>query len=84
MILLNLIVGFGTMLVCLIVQAAVAVWSVRYYARQSSNAAFPRKFMMGIRPLLIAMLAMTAGNFIQITVWAIRNSSTRLKYGPTA
>ena len=71
MILANLLVGFCTMLACLIVQAAVAVWSVRYYARHSSNTVAPRKFMVGIRPLLIAMLAMTAGNFIQITVWAI-------------
>ena len=31
MILANLIVGFSAMLVCLIVQAAVAFWSVRYY-----------------------------------------------------
>ena len=71
MILANLLVGFATMLACLIVQAAVAVWSVRYYARQSSDTAVPRRFVVNIRPLLIAMLAMTAGNFIQITVWAI-------------
>ena len=71
MILLNLLVGFSAMLVCLIVQAAVAFWSVRYYMRQSSNAAAPRKFIVGIRPLLIAMLAMIAGNFIQIALWGI-------------
>jgi hypothetical protein len=71
MILLNLLVGFSAMLVCLIVQAAVAFWSVRYYMRQSSNAAAPRKFIVVIWPLLIAMLAMIAGNFIQITVWGI-------------
>jgi len=71
MILANLLVGFATMLACLIVQAAVAVWSVRYYARQSSDTAVPRRFVVNIRPLLIAMLAMTAGNLIQITLWAI-------------
>ena len=71
MILANLMVGFSVMLVCLIVQAAVAFWSVRYYVRQSSNAAAPRKFIVGIRPLLISMLAMMAGNFIQITLWGI-------------
>ena len=70
MILANLMVGFSAMLVCLIVQAAVAFWSVRYYVRQSSNAAAPPRFLR-IRPLLISMLAMMAGNFIQITVWAI-------------
>ena len=66
MILANLMVGFAVMLVCLIVQAAVAFWSVRYYVRHSSNAAAPNKFFAGIRPLLISMLAMIAGNFIQI------------------
>ena len=72
MILANLLVGFSAMLMCLIVQAAVAFWSVRYYVRQSSsNATAPRKFVVGIRPLLISMLAMMAGNFIQITLWAI-------------
>ena len=71
MILANLMVGFAAMLVCLIVQAAVAFWSVRYYVRQSSNTAAPRKFIAGIRPLLIAMLAMIAGNVIQITLWGV-------------
>jgi hypothetical protein len=64
-------VGFAAMLVCLIVQAAVAFWSVRYCVRQSSNTAAPRKFIAGIRPLLIAMLAMIAGNVIQITLWGV-------------
>src|SRR5580765_6173149 len=41
MILANLMVGFSVMWMCLIVQAAVAFWSVRYYVRQSSNATAP-------------------------------------------
>jgi hypothetical protein len=71
MILLNLLVGFAVMLACLIVQAAVAFWSVRYYVRQSSNAGAPRKFIAGIRPLIVAMLVMLAANFIQITLWGL-------------
>ncbi len=71
MILANLMVGFSVMLACLIVQAAVAFWSVRYYVRQSSNAAAPHKFIASIRPLVVSMLAMLAGNFIQITLWGI-------------
>ena len=71
MILANLMVGFAAMLVCLIVQAAVAFWSVRYYLRQSSNAAAPLKFIAAIWPLLVSMLAMMFGNFIQITLWGI-------------
>jgi hypothetical protein len=64
-------VGFSAMFACLIVQAAVAFWSVRYYVRQSSNAAAPHKFIASIRPLVVCMLAMLAGNFIQITLWGI-------------
>jgi hypothetical protein len=71
MIFLNVMVGFSAMLVCLIVQAAVAFWSVRYYLRQASNAAGPPKFIAAIWPLLVSMLAMMVGNFIQITLWGI-------------
>ena len=71
MILLNLLVGFAVMLACLIVQAAVAFWSVRYYVRQSTNAAAPHKFIASIRPLIVAMLAMLAANFIQVTLWGL-------------
>ncbi len=71
MILANLVVGFSVMLVCLVVQVVVSFWSVRYYIRQSSNAAAPQSFFVGIRPLLISMLTMMAGNLIQITLWGI-------------
>ena len=71
MILTNLMIGFPAMLLCLVVQAAITFWSVRYYIRQLSNAAAPQRFLAGIRPLLVAMLAMVAGNFLQITLWGI-------------
>lgn len=64
-------VGFSVMVACLIVQAAIAFWSVRYYVRQSSNSAAPHKFIASVRPLVVSMLAMLAGNFIQITLWGI-------------
>ena len=71
MIVTNLMIGLPTMLLCLIVQAAIAFWSVRYYVRQTLAATSPRKFGAGLRPLLVAMLAMVAGNFVQITLWGI-------------
>jgi hypothetical protein len=71
MILANLLVGFSAMLACLFVQAAITFWSVRYYVRQSFNSAAPRKFITSISPLVVCMLAMLAGNFIQITLWGI-------------
>jgi len=69
MIVTNLMIGLPTMLLCLIVQAAVAFWSVRYYVRQSFVAESPRKFLTSLRPLLVAMLAMLAGNLAQIILW---------------
>lgn len=71
MILTNLMIGFPAMLLCLVVQAAITFWSVRYYIRQLSNAAAPQRFLAGICPLLVAMLVMVAGNFLQITLWGI-------------
>ena len=71
MIVTNLMIGLPTMLLCLVVQAAIAFWSVRYYVRQTLAATSPRKFLAGLRPLLVAMLAMVAGNFVQITLWGI-------------
>ena len=71
MILANLIIGFAAMVACLIVQAAIAFWSVRYYVRHSSNTAAPQKFIPSVMPLVVAMLAMLFGNFIQITLWGI-------------
>ena len=71
MTIMNLMIGFPTMLLCLIVQVAVSFWAVRYYVRQSSDVPVPHRFVAGIRPLLIIMLVMMFGNFVQIAVWGI-------------
>ena len=71
MILMNLMIGFPAMLLCLVVQVALTFWSVRYYVRQSTGSAAPQRFLAGIRPILVAMLAMVGGNFIQVTLWGI-------------
>jgi len=71
MILANIVVGFFVMLACVIVQAVVTFWSVRYYIGHSSNSAAPNKIIASVWPLVVAMLVMLAGNFIQITFWGI-------------
>jgi hypothetical protein len=71
MILTNLMIGFPVMLLCLVMQAAITFWSVRYYIEQSSITGAPQGFIASIRPLLIAMLAMVGGNFMQISLWGI-------------
>jgi hypothetical protein len=71
MIITNFLIGLLAMLLCLIVQVAVAFWSVRYFVWQSVKAPAARRFLAGIRPLLIAMLIMMLGNLAQIALWAI-------------
>ena len=67
--LMNLAIGLPTMLVCLILQVAVTFSSVRYYVRQSRLTPFGGRSFAGIRPLLIVMIVMMLGNFLQIVIW---------------
>ena len=50
------------MLLCLIVQVAVAFWCVRYYAPGDRPVTRARSLATAIRPLTVAMLAMMSGN----------------------
>lgn len=67
--LMNLAIGLPTMLVCLILQVAVTFWSVRYYVRQSSRTPSGGRLFEGMRPLMIVMIVMMLGNFLQIVIW---------------
>ena len=65
----NFLIGLPVMLLCLIVQVAVAFWCVRYYVRRSTPAGSGQGFLAGIRPLLVATLVMMVGNLVQIMLW---------------
>ena len=69
MILRNLAIGLPIMLGCLVLQATVTLWSVRYYMRQSDRSSLHAGLIAGVRPLLIVMIIMVAGNFLQIVIW---------------
>lgn len=71
MLLTNFVVGLPAMLVCLGVQAGVAYWCVRYYLRVADTTPPGDGFVAGIRPLLVAMVAMTLGTFVQVALWGI-------------
>ena len=71
MILKNFLVGLPVMLVCIAIQAYVAFWCVRYYVRQARRMKPEDHALVGIRPLLIAMVAMTLGTFVQISIWGV-------------
>jgi hypothetical protein len=65
----NFLIGLPVMLLCLIVQVAVAFWCVRYYVGRSTPAGSGQGFLAGIRPLLVATLVMMVGSLVQIMLW---------------
>jgi hypothetical protein len=67
----NLMIGLPMMLLCLALQAAVSFWSVRFYMRQSAGMPPGRGLFAQVRPLLIVMIAMMLGNFVQIVIWGV-------------
>lgn len=71
MIITNFLVGLPLMLLCLAIQAFVAFWSVRYYIRRIQGVASEQRMHTGLRPLLIAMLALMFGTFVQVMLWGV-------------
>jgi Ion channel len=66
---MNFLIGLPAMLLCLIVQVAVAFWCVRYYMSHSSHIGSGQGFMTGIRPLIVVSLVMMLGTLLQIMLW---------------
>ena len=69
MILINLAIGLLTMMGCLIVQISFSFWSWRYALRRADEPTPGNGLLAGILTLLIAMLIMMLGNFLQIVLW---------------
>jgi hypothetical protein len=69
MTLINFLVGLPTMLLCLIVQATVALWSVRHFVRRTEAIEHADRFLQSIRPLLTSMLVMMLGSLVQMALW---------------
>ena len=62
----NLAIGLPVMLLCLVVQIAFAFWAVRHHTERTRQ---PHASLL--QPLLVAMLVMTLGNFVQIVAWGL-------------
>ena len=71
MILANFLVGLAAMLVCLAIQAFVAFWCVRHFVRRMRQVKPEDHSSAGVRPLLVAMVAMMLGTFVQIGIWGV-------------
>ena len=65
----NFLIGLPVMLLCLILQTAVAFWCVGYYVRHSPQAGSGQGFLAGMRPLIVATLAMLVGTMAQVMLW---------------
>lgn len=67
--LMNLIIGLPVMLLCLALQVAVTFWSIRFYTGQSGRMGPDSGVFAQLRPLLLVMIVMMLGNFVQIVIW---------------
>ena len=67
--LMNLIIGLPIMLLCLALQAAVTVWCIRFYMGKSNRMRPGGGLFAQSHPLLLVMIAMMLGNFVQIVIW---------------
>ncbi|MEL3924074.1 ion channel [Aeromonas enteropelogenes] len=71
MMLMNLLVGLPTMLICLVLQASLTFRAVRFYINQVHNNPTPGWLGRGVGPLLVVMVLLMLGNFIQIMIWGL-------------
>ncbi len=69
--LINLAIGLPTILLCLVLQATFTFWSVRYHSRQSSREVLVAGPFVQIRSLLVVMIVLVLGNFLQIMIWGL-------------
>jgi hypothetical protein len=65
----NFLVGVPAMLLCLVLQVGVVFWCVRYCAEHFTRPPGRGGFLVAIRPLVVAMLALMVANLAQIAVW---------------
>jgi hypothetical protein len=68
--LLNLLVGFPVMLLCLVLQAVFVARCLRYYVRFRRAQQGPESQLLDILLLSMVMLLMLLGNFVQMAIWA--------------
>ena len=66
---MNFVTGLPAMLLCLLVQTAVAFWCVRHYVSHLPKVGRGQRFLVGMRPLIVATLAMLGGTLVQIMLW---------------
>ncbi|MGI9243517.1 MAG: ion channel [Verrucomicrobiales bacterium] len=66
---MNLLIGCGTMAVCLVIQCYVVTHLVRYISKREMNKTGTVSAYRDAMTLITAMLVMMVGTFFQIAVW---------------
>ena len=66
----NFLMGLSTMAVCLLLQALLLAWAVRYYAHHNYLVSSP-SFASSLVVVGGVMLILTIGNLAQVGAWAL-------------
>ena len=67
--LMNLLVGLPVMLLCLVLQVIVVGLGLRFYLHRMSLLGNRQTLNGGLITLLLVMVIMVLGNFLQIVIW---------------
>lgn len=67
----NLLIGAGTMTLCLFLQSAVLVHAIRYYARRNGVVAADASWWSTLFTVNGVMLLLLVGNLAQLAIWAV-------------
>ena len=68
--LMNLLLGLPTMVLCLLLQALLLVLVIRYYARNEYLVSNP-SFWSSLAVIKGVMLLLVIGNLCQVAIWAL-------------
>jgi hypothetical protein len=71
MIVKNLLIGLPAILLCMVLQVALAFWAVRYFIRQTEGDRVKQGSLYGLRQLLVVMLVMMLGTVLQVFLWGV-------------
>lgn len=75
--LINLLTGLPTMVLCLMLQALLLVGVMRYYGRHGEQINNP-SYCSSLAVISAVMLLLVVGNLAQVAIWANSRASMRL------
>lgn len=67
----NLLIGAGTMTLCLMLQSVLLVHAIRYYARRHNDPAVHASWWSTLLVINSVMLLLLLGNLAQLAIWAV-------------